>query len=162
MNPSSTGRRRSSSTNNHGETFKFPDFEQPTTKDLLETHHEEASSGRIFARTSSPNAFREINGNAPSGRWKTRRDSHVAWGNGHINGIGNRGHGRQKSLSDAIRTIRTRKGSVSANAHEIADALKAPISLKLIVCTSLALMSILYATDTRYRSSALSGTCPLR
>lgn len=45
-----------------------------------------------------------------------------------------RSHGRQKSLSDAIRTIRTRNGSFSQNAHEIADALKAPISPKLVVC----------------------------
>lgn len=44
-----------------------------------------------------------------------------------------RGHGRQKSLSDAFRTIRTRKGSVSQNAHEIADALRAPVSPKLVV-----------------------------
>jgi solute carrier family 35 protein E1 len=44
-----------------------------------------------------------------------------------------RGHSRQKSLTDAFRTIRTRKGSVSANAQEIAEALKAPVSPKLIV-----------------------------
>ncbi|KAG5981174.1 hypothetical protein E4U54_006673, partial [Claviceps lovelessii] len=43
-----------------------------------------------------------------------------------------RGHGRQKSLTDAFRTIRTRKGSVSQNAHEIADALRAPVSPKLV------------------------------
>ena len=53
-------------------------------------------------------------------------------GNGQVNVTGPR-HTRQKSLSDAIRTIRTRKGSVSANAHEIADALKAPVSVRLIV-----------------------------
>jgi solute carrier family 35 protein E1 len=45
-----------------------------------------------------------------------------------------RTHGRQKSISEAIRTIRTRRASVSANAHEIADALKAPVSPRLIVC----------------------------
>ena len=137
MNPPNTGRRRSSSTNNHVETFKFPDFEQPTpTKELLETHHEEAASGGISIRTSSPNAFKSANGSTPVGGWKPRRDSHVAWGNGHIGVTGVKGHGRQKSLSDAIKTIRTRKGSVSANAHEIADALKAPVSVKLIVLAS--------------------------
>jgi solute carrier family 35, member E1 len=46
---------------------------------------------------------------------------------------GGRGHGRQKSLSNAFRTIRTRNGSVSQNVHEISDALKAPVSPKLIV-----------------------------
>lgn len=68
--------------------------------------------------------------------------------NGHPAGLGiynhnvnanGRGHGRQKSLSDAFRTIRTRNGSFSQNAHEIADALKAPVSPKLVVrrCPSL-------------------------
>lgn len=37
-------------------------------------------------------------------------------------------------MSDAFRTIRTRKASVSANVHEIGDALKAPVSPKLVVC----------------------------
>ena len=143
MKPSNTGRRRSSSTNNHIESFKFPDFEQPTLpKDLLETYHEQDYGGGISVRTSSPNTFKNANGGTPNGRWQPRRDSHVAWVNGHVNGTGigaatGRSHGRQKSLSDAIRTIRTRRGSVSANAHEIADALKAPVSVKLIVRTSL-------------------------
>jgi solute carrier family 35 protein E1 len=45
-------------------------------------------------------------------------------------------HGRQKSLTEAINTIRTRKASMSQNAHEIADALKAPVSPKLVVSLS--------------------------
>lgn len=60
--------------------------------------------------------------------------------NGHNGGLDlpsySRGHGRQKSIGDAIRTIRTRRGSVSQNAHEIADALRAPVSPKLVVCIS--------------------------
>jgi solute carrier family 35 protein E1 len=74
-------------------------------------------------------------------------------GNGSINGNGNgnlngypaantwsasgRSHTRQKSLGDAFRTIRARKGSMSQNAHEIADALRAPVSPKLVVCHAL-------------------------
>ncbi|KAK2612839.1 hypothetical protein QQS21_001119 [Conoideocrella luteorostrata] len=58
-----------------------------------------------------------------------------------------RGHGRQKSLSDAFRTIRTRKGSVSQNAHEIADALRAPVSPKLVI------LCVMW-----YTSSALTNT----
>jgi solute carrier family 35 protein E1 len=54
-----------------------------------------------------------------------------AWTN--VQSLGGK-HGRQKSLSDAFRTIRTRRASVSANVHEISDALKAPVSPKLIVC----------------------------
>lgn len=56
-------------------------------------------------------------------------------------------HGRQKSISEAIKTIRTRKGSVSANAAEIADALKAPVSVRLIV------LCLIW-----YMSSALTNT----
>ncbi|EGR46102.1 uncharacterized protein TRIREDRAFT_123364 [Trichoderma reesei QM6a] len=84
-------------------------------------------------------------------------------GNGSINGNGNgnlngypaantwsasgRSHTRQKSLGDAFRTIRARKGSMSQNAHEIADALRAPVSPKLVM---LCLMW--------YTSSALTNT----
>lgn len=68
-------------------------------------------------------------------RWQSFKDGGnggFQWRTGRA-GAGGRSHGRQKSLSDAIRTIRTRKASVSANAHEIAEALKAPVSPKLIV-----------------------------
>ncbi|KAF3358372.1 hypothetical protein VdG1_05448 [Verticillium dahliae VDG1] len=58
-----------------------------------------------------------------------------------------RGHGRQKSLSDAFRTIRSRQGSVSQNAHEIADALRAPVSPTLVI------LCLLW-----YASSALTNT----
>ncbi|KAL7964512.1 triose-phosphate transporter family domain-containing protein [Trichoderma sp. SZMC 28014] len=58
-----------------------------------------------------------------------------------------RTHGRQKSLGDAFRTIRARNGSMSQNAHEIADALRAPVSPKLVF---LCLMW--------YTSSALTNT----
>lgn len=72
------------------------------------------------------------NGFVPIERWQPRKESAVYWGNGGVKGAGPR-HGRQKSLSDAFKTIRTRRGSVTANAQEIADALKAPVSVKLIV-----------------------------
>lgn len=63
-------------------------------------------------------------------KWPPRRNSNYA-----------RGHHRQKSLSEAIRTIRTRKGSVSQNVHEITDALKAPVSARLTVRDALFLCS---------------------
>jgi solute carrier family 35 protein E1 len=74
--------------------------------------------------------------NGSTDRWQSRREPLPStWTGKHpIYTPGARGHGRQKSLSDAFRTIRTRKGSVSANAHEIAEALRAPVSPKLIVC----------------------------
>ena len=42
-------------------------------------------------------------------------------------------HRHRRSVSDALHRIRTRQGSVSDNAQELAEALKAPISYKLIV-----------------------------
>jgi hypothetical protein len=71
-------------------------------------------------------------------RWQPRKEGGLGgsqWQNGRAS-AGGRSHRRQKSLSDAIRTIRTRRASVSANAQEIAEALKAPVSPKLIVNNS--------------------------
>jgi solute carrier family 35 protein E1 len=63
-------------------------------------------------------------------RWLPRKENASPW-----KAANGRSHGRQKSLGDAIRTIRTRGASVSENAREVADALKAPVSPKLIVCS---------------------------
>jgi solute carrier family 35 protein E1 len=76
----------------------------------------------------------------PVDQWKARKDvsgSSLRWNssasNSAPNGHGHGRHSRQKSLGEALRTIRTRSGSTSQNVHEIADALKAPISPMLIV-----------------------------
>ena len=125
----STSQRRWSTSSNHAENFKFPDFEASTSpRGHLPVFEEEGATGGASARTPSPNVPPKSNGFLDSERWQPRRENHVAWNNGQETR-----HVRQKSLSDAIRTIRTRKGSVSANAHEIADALKAPVSVKLVV-----------------------------
>ncbi|EAW14666.1 putative ER to Golgi transport protein (Sly41) [Aspergillus clavatus NRRL 1] len=42
-------------------------------------------------------------------------------------------HRSRKSISEAITTIRTRNASVSANAQELAQALRAPVSYRLII-----------------------------
>ena len=99
----------------HNETFVFP----------------------AEGRARSPNRSNGLaNGhNQPQERWQPRKEGGVggsSWMNGRASS-GGRPHGRQKSLSDAFRTIRTRRASVSANAQEIAEALKAPVSPKLIV-----------------------------
>ncbi|KAI9699347.1 MAG: suppressor of loss of ypt1 [Candelina mexicana] len=105
---------------------------------------------KVPLNSKGPDASADVqNGFIPSERWQPRKDNVVYWGNGSMKGAGSR-HGRQKSLSDAFKTIRTRRGSVSANAHEIADALKAPISLKLIFgfvsswCVVLSLLASIY------------------
>ena len=45
-------------------------------------------------------------------------------------------HRPRRSVSDALNKFRTRQGSVSENAQELAEALKAPISYSLIVRVS--------------------------
>jgi solute carrier family 35, member E1 len=89
-------------------------------------------------RARSPSKLNGLaNGhNQSQERWQPRKEGGAGgspWMNGRASS-GGRPHGRQKSLSDAFRTIRTRRASVSANAQEIAEALKAPVSPKLIVC----------------------------
>ncbi|KAJ4314576.1 hypothetical protein N0V94_006403 [Neodidymelliopsis sp. IMI 364377] len=109
-------------------TFKFPAFEP----DLLPTHEEEPF-GLSSSRNASPSHAAHANGYAiPADRWQPRKEARVGFANGSMSGSLNR-HGRQKSLSEAFHTIRTRKGSVSQNAHEIADALKAPLSPRLVL-----------------------------
>lgn len=74
------------------------------------------------------------NGAPQTDRWQPRRDSALRGsirGNGSMSTGGR--HNRQKSLSEAIRTVAARRGSVSANVHEIGDALKVPVSPTIIV-----------------------------
>jgi hypothetical protein len=69
---------------------------------------------------------------------------------------GSLGHGRK--ISHAINRIRS--GSMSQNAHEIADALRAPFSWKLIVCapSGIAPIILLKADSLPSRCSASAGT----
>ncbi|RYP26237.1 hypothetical protein DL768_011802 [Monosporascus sp. mg162] len=98
---------------------------------------------------SKPNGYAiGLNGGAHlnADRWQPRRDNStkaVRWDGGSVS----RGHRQQKSISEAFHNIRERRGSVSQNAHEIADALRAPISPKLII------LCIMW-----YMSSALTNT----
>ena len=124
--------RRRSSTSIQYETTKFPDLEPTSSRECIATRQEEADAQRVTGRKPSPNSWPSVNGGQKNEKWQAKRDSHISWGNGHLSGAPSR-HGRQKSIGEAIHTIRTRKGSVSANAAEIADALKAPVSVRLIV-----------------------------
>ncbi|KAG9236145.1 triose-phosphate transporter family-domain-containing protein [Amylocarpus encephaloides] len=110
--------------------------------------HTEPPDGQTPSNKYPPNPIHTGNGYG-NDRWQPRRDSAMrgaGWSNGTA-GTGARGHDRQKSLSDAFKTIRTRRASVSANVHEISDALKAPVSPRLII------LCIIW-----YMSSALTNT----
>jgi solute carrier family 35 protein E1 len=102
-------------------------------------------------------AFAPANGQTPGSRWqsgytngstspsdRSRRDSRVKWAPAQQQQT-HFGHGRQKSISNAIRHLRS--GSMSQNAHEITDALRAPVSYKLIA------LCVMW-----YWSSALTNT----
>ncbi|TQN72271.1 putative transporter C83.11, partial [Colletotrichum shisoi] len=107
------------------------------------------------SRTASPaktNGYALPGATTGGDRWQPRKESlqgrGVRWGGAAGQSPATRhGHGRQKSLGDAIYNIRTRGGSVGQNAHEIADALRAPVSPKLIA------LCVLW-----YTSSALTNT----
>ena len=61
----------------------------------------------------------------------------------------------RKSISETISAIRTRNGSVSANAQDLAQALRAPVSYRLIVRLS---NPVAYCSRLLVRRcSALSG-----
>lgn len=104
-----------------GETEKFPDFDPGQTS---------------FLSAQPPgqqrqNGFPSGNGDSYSGRWHPRRDSRVKWGLREA-ASGSSNHTKTNSITSAVH--RMRSASMSHNAHEIAEALRAPISWKLIVC----------------------------
>ncbi|GAB7353382.1 hypothetical protein MBLNU459_g3860t1 [Dothideomycetes sp. NU459] len=141
--------RRSSSTAKASTptTYKFPDL----ADDALQARFEHAA---VESRSPSPGPLPLHNNLHSHERWQARRDSRIGmagqnWGNGSAYSGGGARHGRQKSLSEAIRTVRGRQGSVSQNAHEIAEALKAPVSGRLIL-----LCGVWYATSILSNTSS--------
>lgn len=65
-------------------------------------------------------------------------------------------HRSRKSISEAISTIRTRNASVSANAQELAEALRAPVSYRLIgLCLIWYMTSALTNTSSKSILNAL-------
>ncbi|KAF2462359.1 putative ER to Golgi transport protein [Lineolata rhizophorae] len=125
-------------------TTQFPAYHEP-----LSIYFE----GRTSSRSTSPNpsAPSFANGSVKADdRWQPRKETRNGWP------VGGTRHVRQKSLSEAWRNIRTRQGSVSDNAHELADALKAPLSPKLILlCLLWYATSILSNTSSKAILNAL-------
>ena len=132
LSPSDSERRRSSSTNPPGKKYKFPDL-SPNANAISDDEERDD-----IAPEPSPAPL--MNG-LPQGlhsseRWPARRSSRAnnrsQWGTAN-GSVGMSRHGRQRSLSEAIKIVRTRKASISENAHEIAESLKAPVSFTLVV-----------------------------
>jgi len=100
-----------------------------------------------------------VNGTMFGEKWLPTRTSRTGFARSGIFSLGAR-HGRQKSLTEAINTIRTRKASMSQNAHEIADALRAPVSPKLVVCVFLPRSNSANCANCTFSSCVLPGTSP--
>lgn len=114
------------SANGNGGMEKFPDH--------IDSH---LTNGSRAPSPAKSNGYALPGAPVGGDRWQPRKESlqgrSVRWGAPGQQVPTRYGHGRQKSLGDAIHNIRTRGGSVGQNAHEIADALKAPVSPRLIV-----------------------------
>ncbi|KAI9837618.1 MAG: suppressor of loss of ypt1 [Sclerophora amabilis] len=126
-------------------TGSFPAFSNDTY-----AFADQGANTRKSGRSPSPVAQNgSVNGPVFNERWQPKKDVPVTWGNGGLGGKVPR-RARQKSLSDAFKTIRTRGGSVSDNAHELADALKAPVSARLVtLCVIWYLTSALTNTSSK-------------
>ncbi|KAI7303185.1 hypothetical protein KC315_g15810, partial [Hortaea werneckii] len=148
-------RRRSSSVANANGNFKFPDV----SHEYMNTPFDEDELQDI-SRGPSPKPLPNglPHGLHSSERWPAKKNARAmqwsSWANGSAKGGR---HGRQKSLSEAIHTVRSRRMSVSENAHEIADSLKAPVSLKLIL-----LCGLWYATSILTNTSSKAILTALR
>ena len=104
------------STEHKGE--KFPSFEDSR---LEEKVHAVISPRQVSSPVNPPSV----------NNWPVRKSSQTSWEN--RNGGGLYKHRPRKSVTEAFDNLRQRRGSISANTHELAEALKAPISYKLIV-----------------------------
>ncbi|KAL1968759.1 hypothetical protein VTN77DRAFT_1585 [Rasamsonia byssochlamydoides] len=118
---------------------KFPPFTDDASDRAVESEN---------ARSSQPLR------NDRDDLWQPRKAGHVSWE--HVNGLGISKHRSRKSISEAISTIRTRNASMSANAHELAEALRAPVSYKLIgLCLIWYMTSALTNTSSKSILNAL-------
>ncbi|KAF2165208.1 hypothetical protein M409DRAFT_67469 [Zasmidium cellare ATCC 36951] len=147
-------RRRSSSRHPAPSKFKFPDFNNDHAVEFEEDEEDGISRG------PSPRPL--PNGLPPglhsSERWPPRKETSLrSWASWAANGkLGGTRPNRQKSLGEAIKTVRTRKASISQNAHEIAESLKAPVSLRLVLlCSFWYASSILTNTSSKAILTAL-------
>ncbi|KAH0378778.1 TPT-domain-containing protein, partial [Aureobasidium melanogenum] len=139
---------RRTSTSPSPATFKFPDLSDET----LQTTQEPIESNPASPMPQPLGLPPHLHSHE---RWQARRGSHGMNGWTPSGGTVGR-HGRQKSLGEAIRTVRGRRASVSQNAHEIADALKAPVSARLIfLCAIWYTTSIMSNTSSKAILTAL-------
>lgn len=83
--------------------------------------HQVASPAEITPIQAAPERY----------KWPPRKSSQIERDSRRIPRLPT--HRPKRSISDAFRNIRARRGSVTENAQELAEALKAPISYTLVV-----------------------------
>ena len=109
-------------------TFKFP-----RTEDTVDHQQPATLQESTRSRSASPLPSRSNGhtGNLPqNGRWHAKKENLGVWsGQGMNSGVVR--HSRERSLSQALKHVRTRRDSASAG--ELVDALKAPVSPRLVV-----------------------------
>ncbi|KAI9800405.1 MAG: suppressor of loss of ypt1 [Piccolia ochrophora] len=149
-----TERRSSSSATRSSPHKPLGGYSMNSSTEPLPPYWEEAIADSALSSATSarfPSLYPDNDPRYPANtgeRWKPSREMMLRW-ESNVHGPGAR-HGRQKSLSDAIKTIRTRRGSVTENAQELAEALKAPVSPKLIgLCLIWYLNSALTNTSSK-------------
>lgn len=98
----------------------------------------------------------------PVNNWPVRKTSHAGWAKRNSGELHK--HQSKRSVSEVFDNLRQRRGSISANTHELAEALKAPISWKLIVRVSTYVIRRMSKTSIQalcilwYMTSALTNT----
>ena len=110
-----------------------PDFERFPSLDETRVNghiHQIASPVEITPTQGIPDRY----------KWPARKSSQMIRDNGRTPGLST--HRPRRSVSDAFRNLRTRRGSVSESAQELAEALKAPVSYRLIVRVDEAMRSM--------------------
>jgi len=149
LSQTSTGiERRRSSSIQPPVRQAFPD----APLDLPDHYRDETDDDDYATRDSDPAPLLRglPQGLHSSERWPHRKESRtrsfVTWATNVTFGKSR----QQKSLTEAIETVRKRRASFSESAHEIADSLKAPISLKLVLlCAFWYSTSILTNTSSK-------------
>ncbi|PYH40633.1 putative ER to Golgi transport protein (Sly41) [Aspergillus saccharolyticus JOP 1030-1] len=118
---------------------KFPQFSDESFDTLTEPREPHSGPSIRYAPT----------------RWEPRKTAQLSYDEKAVPARNARQRSR-KSISEAISTIRTRNGSMSANAQELAEALKAPVSYRLItLCLIWYMTSALTNTSSKSILNAL-------
>ena len=100
---------------------------------------DEARANGHLHQVASPVEITPTQATADRYKWPARKSNQMVRENGRIPGTHT--HRPRRSVSDAIRNLRERRGSVSENAQELAEALKAPVSYRLVVRSPQAMTS---------------------